>query len=55
MAYDNPTNVTMNAEGAVVETLRNHRLSEKDISEELFFILLVIFVPLPQSGTLLLL
>jgi hypothetical protein len=33
--------------------LRNHRLSEKDMFEELFFSLVVIFGSLPQLGTLL--
>jgi hypothetical protein len=38
-----------------VESLRNHRLSEKDSDEELFFNFVVIFGALPQLGALLLL
>ena len=41
--------------GALVDTLRNHRLSENDMFSELFFIFPDIPVPLPQLGALLLL
>ena len=43
IAYASPVNVTMNDEGALVETLRNHLLSENDKSPEVFLILLDIF------------
>ena len=45
----------METVGALVVTLRSHRLSENDICSELFFIFPDIAVPLPQLGTLLLL
>ena len=41
--------------GALVDNLRNHRLSENDMFSELFFIFPDISVPLPQLDALLLL
>ena len=39
MAYATPTMLIKANEGALDEILLNHRLSEKDMDEELFFIL----------------
>ena len=42
--YKIPAIVIMNDEGVVVESLLNHRLSEKDTDEDRFFILLDIVI-----------
>jgi hypothetical protein len=45
MEYKIPAAVIMSDVGVVVESLLNHRLSEKDTDEDCFFILLDIFIP----------
>ncbi len=54
IAYEIPTIVRMVKDGALVDNLRNQRLSENDMFSELFFILSDILDP-PQLGALLLL
>jgi hypothetical protein len=45
IAYEMPTIVIRVNDGALEEILRNHLLSEKDMFEELFFILFDILFP----------
>jgi len=45
MAYERPTIEIIAVEGVVDLSLSNHRLSEKDTDEELFFTLLDILFP----------
>jgi len=45
IAYARQISVSIVSEGAFVEILRNHRLSEKDTDEELFFTCFDILIP----------
>ena len=53
IAYAIPATEIASVEGVVVKTLRNHRLSENDNDDELFFILLDILVLTPLIGVFL--
>ena len=46
IAYERQIIVIMVSEGAFDEILRNHRLSEKDTDEELFFTCFDILIPI---------